>query len=119
MEKLDFRVRSSLAKSIGTMVSVAGALMVTLYKGPTIAFDTWPDNLHNELIKSLQADWVTGGFLLAAGSFCLALLWIVQVTLPVLTKCLLVLSLQPPKTLPEIEVFHIFRPGLLRTTLGS
>lgn len=78
MEKLDFRVRSSLAKSIGTMVSVAGALMVTLYKGPTIAFDTSPDNLHKELIKSIQADWVTGGFLLAAGSFCLALLWIVQ-----------------------------------------
>ncbi|KAB1200306.1 hypothetical protein CJ030_MR0G007656 [Morella rubra] len=78
MEKLDFRVRSSLAKSIGTMVSVAGALMVTLYRGPTIAFDTSPDNLHNELIKSIQADWVTGGFLLAAGSFCLALLWIVQ-----------------------------------------
>ncbi|KAH9709085.1 WAT1-related protein [Citrus sinensis] len=36
MEKLDLRVQSSLAKSIGTMVSIAGALTVTLYKGPAL-----------------------------------------------------------------------------------
>ncbi|KAF2325345.1 hypothetical protein GH714_026854 [Hevea brasiliensis] len=33
MEKLDFRLQGSQAKSIGTILSVAGALIVTLYKG--------------------------------------------------------------------------------------
>ncbi|XP_037495623.1 WAT1-related protein At5g40210 [Jatropha curcas] len=36
MEKLEFRLQSSQAKSIGTIVSVAGALIVTLYKGQLI-----------------------------------------------------------------------------------
>ncbi|KAG2376550.1 WAT1-related protein [Vigna angularis] len=33
MEKLDLKLRSSQAKTIGTVVSIAGALTVTLYKG--------------------------------------------------------------------------------------
>uniref|UniRef100_A0A2N9IVJ7 WAT1-related protein n=1 Tax=Fagus sylvatica TaxID=28930 RepID=A0A2N9IVJ7_FAGSY len=78
MEKLDFRNRSSLAKSIGTMVSIAGALTVTLYKGPPIAFAQLPNTLHHELLASVQSNWITGGFLLVAASFCLALLFIVQ-----------------------------------------
>ncbi|CAN1187585.1 WAT1-related protein At3g28050 [Linum perenne] len=33
MEKLDYKLRSSQAKLIGTLVSIAGALIITLYKG--------------------------------------------------------------------------------------
>lgn len=78
MEKLDFRLRSSLAKSIGTMVSIAGALMVTLYKGPPITFAASPHNLHHELHASVQSNWLIGGLLLVAACFCFALLLIVQ-----------------------------------------
>nr|XP_023924182.1 WAT1-related protein At3g28050-like isoform X1 [Quercus suber]POE96001.1 wat1-related protein [Quercus suber] len=78
MEKLDFRLRSSLAKSIGTMVSIAGALMVTLYKGPPITFAASPHNLHYELHASAQSNWLIGGLLLVAACFCFALLLIVQ-----------------------------------------
>ena len=88
MEKLDFRNRSSLAKSIGTMVSIAGALTVTLYKGPPIAFAQLPNTLHHELLASVQSNWITGGFLLVAASFCLALLFIVQVNMTKPLKCL-------------------------------
>lgn len=79
MEKLDLRVQSSLAKSIGTMVSIAGALTVTLYKGPALVSMSSSSNLHNEL-RSPQKNWIIGGLVLAASSFFLSLLYIVQVT---------------------------------------
>lgn len=34
MEKLDWRNASSLAKSMGTIVLITGALIMTYYKGP-------------------------------------------------------------------------------------
>lgn len=76
MEKLDLRVQSSLAKSIGTMVSISGALTVTLYKGPALVSMSSSSNLHNGLL-SPQKNWIIGGLVLAASSFFLSLLYIV------------------------------------------
>ncbi|XP_031261879.1 WAT1-related protein At5g40240-like isoform X3 [Pistacia vera] len=76
MEKLDLRVKSSLAKSIGTLVSIAGALTVTLYNGPAIT-STLSLNLHNNFL-SPHKEWVIGGILLASGSCSLSILYIVQ-----------------------------------------
>ncbi|KAJ0038941.1 hypothetical protein Pint_23034 [Pistacia integerrima] len=76
MEKLDLRVKSSLAKSIGTLVSIAGALTVTLYNGPAIT-STLSLNLHNKFL-SPHKEWVIGGILLASGSCSLSILYIVQ-----------------------------------------
>ncbi|KAK9277489.1 hypothetical protein L1049_007033 [Liquidambar formosana] len=79
MEKLDMRFKSSQAKSIGTIISIAGALIVTLYKGPPIIiFASSPSNLLNELLVATQSNWAIGGFLLATGSFLIALLYVVQ-----------------------------------------
>jgi hypothetical protein len=36
MEQLDWRSSKSLAKSLGTIVSIAGAFIATLYKGVAI-----------------------------------------------------------------------------------
>ncbi|KAJ0095864.1 hypothetical protein Patl1_16200 [Pistacia atlantica] len=81
MEKLDLRVKSSLGKSIGTMVLIAGALIVTLYNGPAIILSSSSlSNLNNEFL-SLQKNWVIGGLLLAAGSFLVSLLYIVQTSI--------------------------------------
>ncbi|KAK3223274.1 hypothetical protein Dsin_010299 [Dipteronia sinensis] len=74
MEKLDLRVKSSLAKSIGTIVSIAGALTVTLYKGPAILITSYS---HNKL-QLLQTNWVIGALLLTVAYFFLSLLYIVQ-----------------------------------------
>lgn len=80
MEKLDLRFQSSLAKCIGTVVSIAGALVVTLYKGLPITGASSP-NTHqfDEDLLLPKSNWVLGGFLLAIGSFCLAVLFIFQV----------------------------------------
>uniref|UniRef100_M4EFG1 WAT1-related protein n=1 Tax=Brassica campestris TaxID=3711 RepID=M4EFG1_BRACM len=51
MEKVSIRKDSSLAKVLGTLLSIVGALVVTLYHGP--------------VLMSLQSDWVIGGGLLA------------------------------------------------------
>lgn len=115
MEKLDFRLRSSLAKSIGTMVSIAGALMVTLYKGLPIAFAASPHNLHHELHASVQSNWLIGVLLLAAACFCFALLLIVQVES--LQPLCVIKNKQKPRKLKLFLVFHIQRPGSWRPTL--
>ena len=81
MEKLDLRTQSSLAKCIGTMVSIIGALIVTLYKGLPIINALSSSGQPSEVLLSLQSNWVLGGFLLAVGSLCLSILFIVQVKL--------------------------------------
>ncbi|KAA8548060.1 hypothetical protein F0562_004679 [Nyssa sinensis] len=66
MEKIDIRSSSSIAKSVGTIVAVSGAFIVTLYKGPPIGFETTRSSLlHHQLLLSPQSKWVLGGFFLA------------------------------------------------------
>ncbi|KAI8528359.1 hypothetical protein RHMOL_Rhmol12G0143600 [Rhododendron molle] len=84
MEKLDLKSKSSQAKCIGTVVSILGAFTVTFYKGPPIIFGS-PSSisvLHEEAVQIQspvpQQNWVIGGFLIASGSFILAILFIVQ-----------------------------------------
>lgn len=94
MEKVDLRVRSSQAKSLGTLVSIIGALIVTLYKGQPITSGTWQKNLVDQLLLPLQSNWVIGGVFCAAGAIFLALMYIVQVNLiKTLTKKYLLLVL--------------------------
>ncbi|XP_037495593.1 WAT1-related protein At3g28050 isoform X1 [Jatropha curcas] len=90
MEKLEFRLQSSQAKSIGTIVSVAGALIVTLYKGQLITANVASQIDEQLLLLSnvayqiddqlllLSSNWVIGGIFCAVGALCLASLYIVQ-----------------------------------------
>ncbi|CAJ1974313.1 unnamed protein product [Sphenostylis stenocarpa] len=79
MEKLDWKTNSTRAKSIGTFVSITGALIITLFKGQAI-INNHPSNklFHKNFVSSEQFDWVIGSVLLAGHSFVLALLFIVQ-----------------------------------------
>ncbi|KAI7746996.1 hypothetical protein M8C21_011751 [Ambrosia artemisiifolia] len=64
MEIIQFGSSATQAKFIGTVVSVAGAIMVTLYKGPPILSSP----LKSEILKNLTAqpsNWVLGGIFLA------------------------------------------------------
>uniref|UniRef100_A0A7N0UMN1 WAT1-related protein n=1 Tax=Kalanchoe fedtschenkoi TaxID=63787 RepID=A0A7N0UMN1_KALFE len=64
MEKLDLMQSTCQAKSIGTAVSIAGAFIVTLYKGPDIFF-TSSSASENPIIRSPEnSNWVIGGALL-------------------------------------------------------
>ncbi|KAL4315113.1 hypothetical protein AHAS_Ahas15G0152600 [Arachis hypogaea] len=75
------KLRSGKAKSIGTVVSIVGALVVTLHEGfPLTSHRGPPHNIvvSGENLIPEPSDWVLGGFLLSAGSFCLSLVFIVK-----------------------------------------
>lgn len=79
--------RSSQAKMVGTIVSIGGAFVVTLYKGPSIIIPhSHPHapsfSLHQPLhiLKSVDPNWALGGLLLAAEYILVPLWYIVQVT---------------------------------------
>ncbi|KAF5190629.1 Wat1-related protein, partial [Thalictrum thalictroides] len=60
MEKLDIKSRSSQAKTVGTIVSITGAIIVTLYKGQPLIVTP------SHSLLSTQSNWLIGGVLLAA-----------------------------------------------------
>ncbi|CAL5418982.1 unnamed protein product [Camellia sinensis] len=61
MEKLDLKVQSSQAKSIGTILSITGAYIVVFYQGPPILFSRPLPNLHSFSV-SLQSNWIVGDY---------------------------------------------------------
>lgn len=79
-EKLDLRLRGSRARSIGTIVSITGALIVTLYEGLPISIASLPEKVvSGELLSPLHSNWILGGFCSASAYFLLAVTYIVQV----------------------------------------
>ncbi|KAM7508129.1 hypothetical protein LguiA_018582 [Lonicera macranthoides] len=80
MEKLDIRSLSSQAKIVGTIVSIAGALVVVLYEGPRIIKSASPQpRLHShQALNSSQTNWIIGGVLLTADYLFLSTWYIVQ-----------------------------------------
>ena len=64
MEAVNFGSKTTQAKFIGTVVSIAGAILVTLYKGLPII----PSPLKSEISKHVlvqPSNWVIGGVFLA------------------------------------------------------
>ncbi|GAY36431.1 hypothetical protein CUMW_022030 [Citrus unshiu] len=77
MEKLKWRSKSSQAKSLGTIVSIAGAFVVTFYKGPPIV-RSLSDIASLDQIQPLQSNWILGGFYLAAQAILISAWYILQ-----------------------------------------
>ncbi|RXH89447.1 hypothetical protein DVH24_031804 [Malus domestica] len=82
LESAALRKRSSQAKILGTVVSLAGAFVVTLYKGPPIVFANQSQSLslHQPLLNSTPTNpnWIVGGLLLTAEYILVPLWYIVQ-----------------------------------------
>ncbi|KAL5100518.1 hypothetical protein RYX36_004845 [Vicia faba] len=80
MEILNLKQHSSQAKVIGTMICIAGALTVTLYKGIPLISNAFPNIEMGARGVNIagKSDWIVGAILLAAASFCLSILHIVQ-----------------------------------------
>ncbi|XP_004508845.1 WAT1-related protein At5g40240-like isoform X2 [Cicer arietinum] len=80
MEKLDVGSSISQIKIVGTVLSISGALLVTLYKGAPIgSFQTEPST--SQPLLSLLAEtsnWVIGGLFLATSSLSFAVWNIAQ-----------------------------------------
>ncbi|PON47444.1 WAT1-related protein [Parasponia andersonii] len=59
MEIIDLRSSTTQAKVIGTIVSISGALVAVLYKGPTIPSSQSPKVSYHSLEMS-QTNWAIG-----------------------------------------------------------
>lgn len=86
MEKVACRKASSQAKVLGTIVSIAGAFIVTLYKGPRITTIASPKVSLSHALRSSNSNWAVGGLFLTAEYILVPLWYIVQV------------DAKPPKT---------------------
>ncbi|XP_071928852.1 WAT1-related protein At3g28050-like isoform X2 [Coffea arabica] len=78
MEKVDCRTSSTIAKSIGTIVSIAGAFILTLYKGLQILMASSSPITHYDLLYQQQSNWVLGGLFLAIDCLAASMFIIVQ-----------------------------------------
>ncbi|WCJ21692.1 nodulin MtN21 /EamA-like transporter family protein [Euphorbia peplus] len=75
LERLDLRTSSAIAKSIGTIVSIGGAFIMTYYRGPPVLMTPLKSSHHLHLQLS---NWVIGGLLLAVDAFLTSSSIIVQ-----------------------------------------
>ncbi|KAJ4729160.1 WAT1-related protein [Melia azedarach] len=82
MEKLALRRLSSQAKIIGTAVSIAGATVVVLYKGPIVLSSPSSSSTLRSLLSlglgSSDSKWVLGGLLLTAEYLLISIWYIIQ-----------------------------------------
>ncbi|KAL2546982.1 WAT1-related protein [Forsythia ovata] len=77
MEKVDCKSSSTLAKSIGTIVSVIGAFIITLYKGPALLGISSHSTASIHTLTQSSA-WLFGGLLLAIDAVVASIFIIAQ-----------------------------------------
>ncbi|XP_047155857.1 WAT1-related protein At5g40240-like [Vigna umbellata] len=78
MEQVHWRTSSSQAKVLGTLVSIAGAFVVILYKGPII-YRSHSDNFSNETVQfSSELNWILGGIMCVLDALFTSLWYIYQ-----------------------------------------
>jgi hypothetical protein len=66
LEKVDLRSARDVAKIIGTIVCLAGAMLMAFFKGPKL------------LGALLTDDWVIGGTYLMGNAICFSIWYILQ-----------------------------------------
>ncbi|CAN0857398.1 WAT1-related protein At3g28050 [Linum grandiflorum] len=79
MEKVIMRRRDSQAKVVGTIVSITGAFIITLYKGLPIVAIPSPSSLTEVVHSTTAQNWVLGSILLAL-QYILGSLWSILLT---------------------------------------
>ncbi|KAK2452843.1 nodulin MtN21 /EamA transporter family protein [Trifolium repens] len=144
MEKVNIRSKSTQAKILGSTISILGALIVVLYKGPTIipsSIQPLPPPIINSPISSTsESNWVLGGSLLVIEYLIIPIWYIIQTnvikqypseiivvflynlcgTLVSLPLCLLLESnLSAWKINHDITLFSILYSGIFCTGLSS
>lgn len=83
LERVDVKKLHSMAKVIGTIVTVIGAMVMTLYKGPIIDIIKSRGLLHQTNNNNHQTDsdqhWITGTLMLLVSCGGWAIFFILQV----------------------------------------
>ncbi|XP_056857253.1 WAT1-related protein At3g28100-like [Raphanus sativus] len=82
MEKVNLKERSSVAKVMGTILSLVGALVVVLYHGPRVFVASSPPYLNfrplSPSLSSSNSDWIIGGCLLTIKDIFVSISFILQ-----------------------------------------
>ncbi|KAL2335627.1 hypothetical protein Fmac_016840 [Flemingia macrophylla] len=84
-EKIPVKYRSSQAKVLGSIISITGALVLTLYKGPSIIKGRADSHLSLSLkqpisfLRSGDANWAIAGILLTAEYLLISVCFVLQV----------------------------------------
>ncbi|KAK7339426.1 hypothetical protein VNO77_20091 [Canavalia gladiata] len=81
MENVALRSSSTQAKILGSLISICGALVVVLYKGPTILSASSPQpspTVDSPMGSTSQTNWILGGSLLAIEFLLVPIWYIIQ-----------------------------------------
>ncbi|XP_039053850.1 WAT1-related protein At4g08300-like isoform X2 [Hibiscus syriacus] len=79
LEKINLKKIRSVAKIIGTAITVVGAMVMTLYKGPIVDFiKSGGAEHHGSTTESADKHWVTGTIMLLASILSWASYFILQ-----------------------------------------
>ena len=83
MEKIDMKRVRCQAKVVGTIVTVAGAMVMTLYKGPIMEM-VWTKHMHTSKpvgsgTTSTDKDWFMGSIFVIIATLAWASLFVLQV----------------------------------------
>uniref|UniRef100_A0A0D3C039 WAT1-related protein n=1 Tax=Brassica oleracea var. oleracea TaxID=109376 RepID=A0A0D3C039_BRAOL len=84
MEQVVLRSSATQAKIIGGVLSISGALVVVLYKGPKVlsaasfTLSSSPTSSLHQHLTSSESSWIVGGLLLASQFFFVSVWYIVQ-----------------------------------------
>lgn len=84
MEKVDFKRIKCQAKIIGTTVTVAGAMLMTLYKGPLVEM-VWSKHVHprksyiTDATGTTDKNWFLGSIFVIIATLAWASLFVLQV----------------------------------------
>uniref|UniRef100_A0A0E0QXD8 WAT1-related protein n=2 Tax=Oryza TaxID=4527 RepID=A0A0E0QXD8_ORYRU len=80
MERISIKERRSQAKIAGTLITVGGAMLMILFKGPVINFP-WTKNANHNISDSSDHNnghWLMGIFMILLSCFCWSAFFILQ-----------------------------------------
>ncbi|GAA0148104.1 hypothetical protein LIER_36653 [Lithospermum erythrorhizon] len=83
LEIVDHQNPGGLAKVIGTMLSLAGVLTMTLYKGPVLQ-NLWHPLIHIKRSNNIHEEWLKGSILTVASCITWSIGYIMKVSVGVL-----------------------------------